>query len=750
VKESNKAPQPTVNGHAPASGMGLDDVLYTVFRHKWLILGFICLGIASAAAVRLLKPPLYVSKAKLMVHYIADQSTADAAAANPDAVHPVDVGQSLLTSEIEILGSYDSAVKVAEKIGPARILAKKGGGTNKWVAGGVVLSGLEVDPPKGSIITVSFKNPDPDLVQPVLDTVLQTYREHHLKMFNGGQMTDYLLRRRDELRDQLRTTDQIMQELKDKAKVLFLDENKHSLQTEIAGLQEKLLDARTELEERKAILGNLALATNADVMGGPNSFETVIPQDKLNEYGETISELEGLKKSKREMLRQYKEAYPAVQIATSQINKLTERKDALERTFPALAHMALATGSQTNATGGDVATQLAEIKRLNARVGALGSLLTNLSAEARQVLNIEPKIAEYMRQHKEQESEYESVVRNLAKSQSDLSSSDKAGNMSLVQSPTPPGRDTKKLMKLIGIAFGGCVAMGFGLAFLIDLVLDRSVKRSIDIERQLHIPVMLAIPDASWNGRPRLPWTGRGGKAGDNPSEPQPGELTPEGQETAIVPWTPGPDLQTYAEGLRERIRTFFEINDMDLKKPKLVAVAGCGKGTGVSTLASGLAAELSKTGDGNVLLVEMNGKEQGSAQAFHMGKRGVGVNDVLESETRGDGQVQERLFVASLEEGTTAEMAMVLPKRFNHLVPKLKASDYDYIIFDMPPVSPTSPTPRLASHMDITLLVMESEKTGQKAAQKATRLMRESNARVAAVLNKCRQHVPEQLSPEM
>jgi Mrp family chromosome partitioning ATPase len=187
----------------------------------------------------------------------------------------------------------------------------------------------------------------------------------------------------------------------------------------------------------------------------------------------------------------------------------------------------------------------------------------------------------------------------------------------------------------------------------------------------------------------------------------------------------------------------------MDLKKPKLVAVAGCGKGTGVSTLASGLAAELSKTGDGNVLFVEMNG-EQGSAHAFHMGKPSCGVTDVLESDSRAEAQVQERLYVASLQEGSSAELAMVLPKRFNYLVPKLKASDYDYIIFDMPPVSATSPTPRLASHMDITLLVIESEKTGQKAAEKASRLMRESRANVAAVLNKCRQHVPEQLSQEL
>ena len=125
------------------------------------------------------------------------------------------------------------------------------------------------------------------------------------------------------------------------------------------------------------------------------------------------------------------------------------------------------------------------------------------------------------------------------------------------------------------------------------------------------------------------------------------------------------------------------------------------------------------------MLLVDVNG-DQGSAHSFHRGKPGCGVAEILEAESRAEGQVQENLYVASLQEGTSAELAMVLPKRFNHLVPKLKASDYDYIIFDMPPVSPTSATPRLASHMDITLLVLESEKTGQHSAARASALMRE------------------------
>jgi len=81
--------------------------------------------------------------------------------------------------------------------------------------------------------------------------------------------------------------------------------------------------------------------------------------------------------------------------------------------------------------------------------------------------------------------------------------------------------------------------------------------------------------------------------------------------------------------------------------------------------------------------------------------------------------------------------------------VPQFKASDYDYIIFDMPPVSQTSLTSRLARFMDMTLLVIESEKSEIELVQQAKSRLTESGATVGVVLNKTRQYVPEGLHQE-
>jgi CO dehydrogenase nickel-insertion accessory protein CooC1 len=51
---------------------------------------------------------------------------------------------------------------------------------------------------------------------------------------------------------------------------------------------------------------------------------------------------------------------------------------------------------------------------------------------------------------------------------------------------------------------------------------------------------------------------------------------------------------------------------------------------------------------------------------------------------------------------------------------------------------------------MDIVLMVLESEKTGQHAASRAAALLREARANVATVLNKCRPHVPAFLAQDL
>src|SRR6267142_1906977 len=95
------------NGQPTGSGMSLDDVLYTLFRHKWLIVGSFCLGIVGILAVRVEKPPLYVSKVKLMVHYVLETTKDTPSNAEGQATRTETVAQDVISTETEVIRSLD-------------------------------------------------------------------------------------------------------------------------------------------------------------------------------------------------------------------------------------------------------------------------------------------------------------------------------------------------------------------------------------------------------------------------------------------------------------------------------------------------------------------------------------------------------------------------------------------------------------------------------------------------------------------
>jgi Mrp family chromosome partitioning ATPase len=301
----------------------------------------------------------------------------------------------------------------------------------------------------------------------------------------------------------------------------------------------------------------------------------------------------------------------------------------------------------------------------------------------------------------------------------------------------------------------------FGLPFFIEMVLDQSLKSPMDVQARIPMPLFINIPRT--NGHSKLPQlkpskqvpllNGANGENGSTPSvgaieQSLPAVLNGNGNGNGhVAAWDERHELRPFFETLRDRLMTYFEMINLT-HKPKLVAVTSCGPGAGVTTTAAGLASSLSEIGDGNVLLVSMN-ERNGEAQRFYKGKLTCGIEEVLQKDNRNHAQVQSNLFVAQEGNGDD-RLPRVLPKRFSHLVPLLKASDYDYIIFDMPPVSEISVTPRLARFMDMVLLVIESEKTSRDVASRVASQLAESKTNVGMVLNKNRSYMPKRLEQSM
>jgi Mrp family chromosome partitioning ATPase len=585
-------------------------------------------------------------------------------------------------------------------------------------------------------------------VQPVLDQLISAYLRKHVEIHRSvGAFDDVLTQQTDALRSQLAETEAKLRTAKTNAGLMSIEDAKKAYTEEISKTRQALFNTQAELAERQAALQERQKLMPAPVEASTNQPDVAVPSAKIQEYKSVSSRLDSFRKREQELLTQYTEENSMVQGIRQKIASVEKVQKGLEAEYPKLSKMQLASSSG-GAPVHDWTDEAAQIVALQAGLKVLANHLEKLTAEARNINELEPAIVDLQRKKAIEENKYLHFTTSLEQSRFDEAlSAGKMANINVAQNPSPPYRESRQLVKTLATVVGIGVFGGIALAFVFELFLDPTVRRPGEIETHLRLPLFLTIPYTRRNGHLKLP--GRSSAKNLPPSVGQPNEASkelaanPTSSGGEVVPWQTSDGLRSYYEALRDRLVTFFEIRNLT-HKPKLIAVTGCAKGAGVTTIATGLAASLSETGDGSVLLVDMT-VGQAAAHPFFKGKAACGLADALEGEKRDTAMVQENLYMA-VEGGNGDKLPRILPRRFNSLVPKLKASDYDYIIFDMPPVSQISITPRLAGFMDMVLLVIESEKTDREAVKRATSMLTESKANVSAILNKNREYVPKRL----
>ncbi len=380
-------------------------------------------------------------------------------------------------------------------------------------------------------------------------------------------------------------------------------------------------------------------------------------------------------------------------------------------------------------------SEKARVAGIEAKIGTLKTKLRDVQQRSKQLSELAPQIEDLERKKEMDAANYKYFAASLEKARIDEAlDPSKMPNISAVQRPSPPGLETKKRNKIaMGLAGGG-IALGIALALLRGLVLSKTVGRPLQLETQLDIPLMLSIPYA--NGHFALPRNG---------SPANPGALATRRHHPKLAPWEAGHFIRPYCDAIRDRLGIYFELNHLT-HKPKLVGVTGFSEEAGTSTLAAGLAASLSETNDGKVLLVDVNLGPQ-EVHPFFKGKPAYPLNAALKPDDT-IASASENLYLATVG-STNAGPAQLGLKKFFDMMPNLKASDFDYIIFDMPPLVQTSPTWGMAAFMDKLLLVVEAEKnSGETIKRGYGKLVAERN-NVAVVVNKARSYIPKWLDAE-
>jgi succinoglycan biosynthesis transport protein ExoP len=744
-------------------GMSVGDIYFVLFRQKWKILTLSVAGILGAVVLlTVIKPPQYQSDALISIRYVVEGKSLNLPG-DESSARPLDEQRnSIINTEIAALNSLDLARQVVLDMTPEKILPKTGanGGSNSNQvdrAAFLVRNGLTVEPiPESSVIRLTFQYPDPALVRPILNEIIDAYLMAHAQMHQGmGVSNEFLTNEVARLHAQLAQTDDELRKLKNANGVVSVDVTQKAYADQISQIRLDIFSSQVELAEHQAMLEELGGPSGADQGRTNVQSGGAAPLDQADKYKNVCALIVSLEQKEQNYLTV--QGFTTENVLVKQVHQQIVQneiiKKGLEQKYPTLAALNIPLPSPTSTPPGeapiDLRTESERVAALKVKIQTLNSQFSQVWTEATNFDKVRTSIPELEQKGEGLTTNLKYFENNLEEARIDAAlGEDKAANISIIQAPSPPVKGwSKQFKKKVAVVGVGGILAGLALAFFIEFFWDRSIKRPTDVENKLRLPLFVSIPDITKNGH-RPPVTNKTPllltEAKDGERQTAGSELL--SQEAGLDPGNRRHPLRRFYEGLRDRLVVYFEVKNLP-HKPKLIGVTSCGRGAGVSSIATGVAASLSETGEGNVLLVDMN-IEGGAAQHFHKGKPNCGLDSALKAETREKALVRENLYAAT-EFIRSEELPQVLSKRFAGLISKIRSSDYDYIIFDMPPVAETTTTFRAARLMDMMLLVIEAEKTNQDVVKRVIALLAESKANVSVVLNKTQTHVPPRLHQE-
>lgn len=755
-------PQP--KDRAPRK-FSIHDALYIVFKHKWKIgiLSLIGFSIAGVMAWQTMRKPSYQSVAKLMVRYLVERTVVD-----PEAGNRMLSGGML--AEMEILMSRDTAIEVAETIGPANLMPDAATPPTASEAAEIIQAGLAVTTPPGgtrnsqsNLLYLTYRNSDPKITTKVLSALIPIYFRKHLEYHRSTETFAHVSKQTDEARSKLRLTEEEINQLKDKSGILTIGATMQEFEARKQAVREHLMAAEAQLAEQRAKVAALKKTqtpeANANAnkptapSGGANADNSQASVEKVDDKRKrtlAIAEYNNLsqrailfQQRRNELLVLRKPGDSMLAALDRQISDVNKRLLDLTEDYPELA------GKQaTSQSGPSIAPvlsledEMAIESAFEAKLETIKGQAKGLESEVARISALGFQLQDLERRRQLEEDKYRYFQSSLEKARLDETlDPSKMPNISEIQSPTPPVKsiDMKALQLILGVASSGLI-LGLALAFLIEMVIDRRVSSPVEIRTRLQLPLMMSIPYIrSKDAIGKL--IGSGVDRG-LPGYSEDIRLASDSRTngTAMPDRSGEHFISPYVAAIHDRIIFNFQINNIT-HKPKLVALTGLSQGAGTSTIAAGLAKAFADNGDRKVLLVNLDPETPG-VQEFHSNSLFKALEDSQSERFRG---ASRNLYFASASTRRDRKSPHALaPADLHRLMPQLVASDFDYIVFDMPPIGPTSPTLTMAGFMDKVLLVLDGNHTTREHLSWAYAELEKAKADVSCVFNKARSHAPQ------
>ena len=755
-----------VENRTPQSS--LRNLYYVLFRHKWKMILFFLTIMVIVVVGTLYSPEIYRSEAKLLVRLGRESVTLDPTATTGKIINVSRSRESEVNLELEILKSRELAEKVVDYIGPEAFSKRTGRklsvksvvhkvlrkttqqvstevkepqslleqltlverSDNRDAAVLGVMKNLEIKALKDScVISITYETQSPKLAKDVITKLIVLYLEKHIAVHQAPGSQEFFTRQSEHLRGSLTQLEDELRDLKNATGISSVEEQRRVVLDRISILEKEIDTTEAELASSMTKVQTLekTLATMPEtvVTGTTEGF----PNNAADDMRARLYELQ---LREQELTSKFNEENRQVQDVRRQI---AAAQALLDKEAPTRTQMTKGLNSIHQQVQSTLFTEQATLSSLQAKIQILRRQLTTARVGLKTLNDAEPKITRLKREINMQEASYNKYSENLEQTRIDYAlENDKISNISVVQPATLPTKPVPQ-RKLLNMALGLLVGIfgAIGLAFFLEYI-DHSIRTPEELEEKLLLSTLAFIPRVRAN---KIRPTGKRRK-----------QTKPSDKSVKSVPkrWKIPIKIREHYSVFREEL--LLKSNGHS-KAPYVLAIIGCCRGEGVSTIAANISAMLAQLGEGRVLLVDANIRCPSAHRIFQT-RLGPGLANILTADQDYRDIIASwrfqnlHILTAGIANGSSS--GILRPAQFTKLINSMK-KDYRYVVFDMPAVREARSAARLASLCDGVVLVVEAERLRWEVLLNAKAQLLKWNANVlGVVLNKRRFPIPEWL----
>ena len=263
----------------------LSHYVWMLRRHKWSLLAFVAIAVASTIIVSARLTPIYEATATLDVdRMIPTGVIGQEASGGRGGMADTD---AFLTTQMELIKSDSVLRPVARrfKMGPAET-GKPTTASARADAAPIGLGGLTVTrPPKTYILQIKYRSPDPQFAADVANAVAQSYREHtfEIRYRASADLTTFMDKQLEDLKAKMEKSSGLVAQFEKEISIINPEAKTNILTA-------RLLQLNTEYTNSQADRIRKESANNSVKSGGFEALEVSAQGEQVRQFAQRLAD----------------------------------------------------------------------------------------------------------------------------------------------------------------------------------------------------------------------------------------------------------------------------------------------------------------------------------------------------------------------------------------------------------------------------------------------------------------------------